>query len=308
MRTRHQRQGCLDTNLCRMVGVWETRNDIATDTPLVEVRGLNHVVTSNKRLRISPDIDVLAWMIERWRTTDPRDPLGKARFTYWDLATDLYRIKEPDGWCYDQIDWSIGRLLGIWVELRGWSGEEGRPVEEIATREHLLVRQEYRWKELKLRREDQAGMRGWTTMVQIAPWLRFAIEGGGCTYLNWSTLRALKRNATAKRLWVHLEAENYERSMGGKNETVIWLGAPALATLGVGGYRRHVDARRALQRAAKKVMKADPRYEIALARLGRGSWQLRAHKRPAREVEDRLKVTRLARASHAQAARDREAA
>ena len=52
-----------------------------------------------------------------------------------------------------------------------------------------------------------------------------------------------------------------QESFDGRQETAIGLGTPALESLGVAGYARRIDARRALGRAGAKIVSVDPAYE-----------------------------------------------
>lgn len=99
--------------------------------------------------------------------------------------------------------------------------------------------------------------------IEIGHWVARQVLAGRCTWLDLDLLRALGPGMAA-RLWAALEAWARwpARSFDGREETAIGLGEPALQSLGVGGYDRVRDARRALDRAGERLVAVDPAYEL----------------------------------------------
>jgi len=64
------------------------------------------------------------------------------------------------------------------------------------------------------------------------------------------------------------------RTLDGREECAIGLGEPALQSLGVAHYERLRDARRALDRAGKRLIKVDPAYELVRCGQRGGGWSL----------------------------------
>jgi hypothetical protein len=106
----------------------------------------------------------------------------------------------------------------------------------------------------------------------VAPWVAQAVRAGHFTWLNLATLRQL--GGIAARLWTYLEAETYKQTAHGLASTWIGLGRPALATLGADRYRRSRDARRALGRAAARIVEVEARYASVTIEPRPGGWAL----------------------------------
>jgi len=118
---------------------------------------------------------------------------------------------------------------------------------------------------LDLRTPRQWGaLKGSTSLkVEIGRWAAEQVVADRCTWLDLDLLRALG-NGLPARLWAALEAWGRwpQRSLDGREETVIGLGQPARQSLGVAEYERPRDARRALDRAGRALAGVDPAYEL----------------------------------------------
>jgi len=289
------RQVRAETNLARAPGLWAT-GPTQLELPL-EVRGLNGTVRASGQLSISIDLDVLAWICERWLTTPPLDPEGIARFTLYDLGTDLYGRK-PAGKENRLLRESLLRLWRVEVQFVGWNTVEGDPGDSM---DRLLYRIGSDGK-LAEAREDPAkvgALRGSTVSVKLADWLRDSLAEGHFTYLRWETLRQL--DGAAKRVWIYLAGERFKRTGPWRSAVAIGLGAPALASLGVDTYARHRDARRALNRAGRQIVEADARYESVVVERRPGGWSLIARRRAEGRRESE-RVRKLIAGSLAEAA------
>jgi len=119
--------------------------------------------------------------------------------------------------------------------------------------------------ELDLRRPAQwRALRGSASLrVEIGRWTAQQVVAGRTTWLDLDLLRALGTGLPA-RVWTTLEAWGRwpQRTMDAREECAIGLGEPARQSLGVAGYSRAIDARRALNQAGAKLVKLDPAYEL----------------------------------------------
>lgn len=84
-----RRQASLETNLCRK-GVWQT-GPLQLTLPLDGADTLGLLRTAGPPLSLL-DLDVFAWLVERWRE-DNRDPHGGVYFTFYELGWDLYEYR-----------------------------------------------------------------------------------------------------------------------------------------------------------------------------------------------------------------------
>ncbi len=64
-----------ETNLTRAPGLWTTGN-LQLELPL-DAPGLGVAIRANGRLNLTPDLDVLAWLAERWYSHRLPDASGK---------------------------------------------------------------------------------------------------------------------------------------------------------------------------------------------------------------------------------------
>ena len=248
-------------------------------------------VRASGRLKLSPDLDVLAWLSERLRTTG--DAEGWVRFTLYELGQAVYGDK-PTGKHRQLLRASIRRLVTLVVDLIGYDARAGRPDAKVATLDHLIDRVRSELDELDTAADPRTtgALRGSTFEAQFAPWLREQIGAGNVTYLNWRHLVQL--SGLAKRLWVLLESERYRRAAGGHPQTWLALGERLYGTLGM-NYAQPRQARAALARAGRTILEVDGRYvAIDLEHRGRGAWLLVATRQTDRE---RAAVARTVRAA-----------
>lgn len=265
-----------ETGLARAPGLWAT-GPVQLELPL-EVRGISGAIRSTGRLSLSPDLDVLAWICERWMTNPIPDHRGIVRFTVYDLALDLYG-KRPGGKNRRDLAESLRRLYRVEVSFTDHDAIDGQPMRGSQTLSRLLydVRAETALLDAGSDPARLGALRGSTVAVRLSDWLRDSLMGGHFTYLRWDILRQL--DGHAKRLWVYLAAERYKPIGDDLSATHVGLGGPALATLGLDGYARHRDARAALKRAGDRIVKADPRYQSVTVERRPGGYALVAIRR-----------------------------
>ena len=263
-------------------------------------------IRANGRLNVSPDLDVLSWLCERWHKTRlptgegklQADPERIAAFTIRDLALDLYA--DAGGRQRQLVRESLLRLFRVEITLDGYDSIRkltggtlaslDRIVERISSERGSLDA------DLRLTGPDldaaaMGALRGDTLRVQLSGWLCDQLLAGNVTYLDWRTLRQL--DGAAKRAYVYLEAESYKPIGNGLTATSIGLGKPALDALGVGHYSRHRDARRALDRAGRRIIEADDHYSTIRCEQRPGGYALVAERLDA----ERLRVRRETRQS-----------
>jgi len=272
------RQVRAETNLARAPGLWAT-GPVQLQLPF-EAQGVGQLVRASGRLRLTPDLDVLAWVAERWLSTPPLDPEGWSRFTLHDLASDLYR-SDPGRTERRHVRRSIERLMSCLVTVEGFDSETGRQGVAVATTSAPILVLISDLERVGPDARKVGSLRGSTFRVQLAPWLRAQLAAGGYTYLDWRVLREL--DGLAKRAWVYLQAERFKPTGEGRSATAIGLGAPALASLGADGYARHRDARTYLARAGERIAAVDDRFESVTVERRPGGWALVAVKLDAAE-------------------------
>jgi hypothetical protein len=286
-----------ETNLTRAPGLWAT-GQLQLELPL-DAPGLGVAIRANGRLNLTPDLDVLAWLCERWYTTRLPDRSGKVHphpegivaFTLTDLGFDLYGRK-PAGKENRTVREALLRLFRVEVSMTGYDAADGKAGASLASLTRLIHT-------ISSDRLDAAAadprklgaLRGDTFKVVLAPWLLKQYRAGNFTFLSWRILRQL--DGAAKRSWVFLEGQRFKPQGEGLLAYAVGLGQPALASLGVGEYARHRDARRALERAGKRIVEADDRFHSVTVERRPGGYALIA----VRLDKDRLKVRREARSS-----------
>ncbi len=245
-----------------------------------EARGIATLVRSSGRFKLTPDLDVLAWLSERWLSTPPLDLEGWARFTLFDLTSDLYRPRTPEHTDRKRIRASILRLMTTLVTVEGYDARRRERRDDardrIATTSAPILQLVSELERVGPDPRKTGALRGSTFSVQLAPWLRDQLAAGGYTYLDFAILRRL--DGLAKRLWVYLEAERFRAVGDGRQATSFGLGRPALATIGAGNYERLRAARAAINRAGRAIVNADSRYEAVSVERRPGGWSLVAVK------------------------------
>jgi hypothetical protein len=272
------RQLRAETNTLRAPGLWAT-GPVQLELPIA-AKGIAGPIRASGRLKLTPDLDVLAWVAERWLSTPPLDQEGVARFTLYDLGTDLYS-RRPNSRDRAALRASLRRLKRIEVELTGYCSISGESGSRLSSLDNLVDRITSELDDLGHDARRVGALRGSTFRVQLAPWLRAQLAAGGYTFLDFRTLRAL--DGLAKRVWVYLEAEHFKPTGRGRSATAVGLGAPALASLGADGYARHRDARVKLARAGERIAVVDARYESVSVERRPGGWALVAVKLEAAE-------------------------
>jgi len=183
------RQVRAETNLARAPGLWAT-GPVQLELPF-EAQGIGQLVKASGRLRLTPDLDVLAWVSERWLSTPPLDPDGWARFTLYDLAADLYR-REPGSTERRHVRRSVERLMRVLVTVNGFNAETGEQGTPVATTSAPILQLVSDLERVGPDARKVGSLRGSTFRVQLAPWLRAQLAAGGYTYLDFRILRELR--------------------------------------------------------------------------------------------------------------------
>ncbi len=285
------RQVRADTELCRAAGLWSV-GPMQLELPF-NARGTNGAVRASGRLKLTPDLDVFAWLCERWIATPPLDMEGIARFTLYDLGTDLYG-RRPNSRDREAIRASLRRLFGVQVAFTGYDTLDARPG-SFASLDRLIYTIVSDLDTLAGDPKAIGSIRGSSFRVQLAPWLRERLASGAFTYLDFATLRRL--DGLAKRVWVYLAAESYKPTGDGKKATWVGLGRPALASLGADTYTRHRAARAALAQAGARIMEMDTRYESVTVERRPGGWSLIAVRRATADAREHAQARAAIRAA-----------
>ena len=264
-----RRQASLETNLCRK-GIWHV-GPLQLALPLDGSDTLGLLRISGPPLTLF-DLDVFAWLTERWREGD-RDPKGRIRFTLYGLGQDLYGRK-PDGKERRLIRQSLLRLQEAIFELEGYSAQAaavGR-LESPTEAGRIRLLGSVRWSTERAERH----------LVYLDGFITEQLEAGHLTYLDWRILRSLE--GLSKRLWVYLESQTFKRSGIGEGAHALRLGPPMLQALGV--TTKHAPhARRLLVRAGERICTTDRSFVgIEMRRPERrgGTWTLVARRQLTR--------------------------
>ncbi len=266
-----RRQASLETNLCRK-GIWSS-GPAQLELPL-DAEDLLGLVRSSGRLKVSPDLEVLAWLTERWREQRPEERW--LHFTIYQVGKDLYGRK-PSGADVKGLRASLVRLKMVTVTLVGYDSRRGETRANVASLDNLVDRIVTELDDLGPDATPEAigGLRGSTFSVQLPTWLVSQLAAGSITYLDWAILRQL--DGLAKRLWVYLMAERYKPDRWGSEATWIKLGDRAFASLGM-NYSQDRQARAALKRAGASICATDPRFESVSVERRPGGWAVVAQR------------------------------
>ncbi len=259
----------METNLCRK-GLWATTGAVQLELPLDD-EDLLGLLRASGRLRVTPDVDVLAWLIESWRRT--REFEGWVRFTLHELGTDLYGF-DPGGKQNRSMRTSLRRLKDLTVDLVGYDPRRDEYKATVAAADNLIDRIVSELDDVGPDATKIGALRGYTFEVQLPLWLRRQIEAGNVTYLHLPTLRAL--DALAKRVWLYLEAERMRPAPHGTESCWVKLGDRAYTAFGM-GYKHERQARAALRRAGERIVEVDERYAEVTTKRVPGGWALSAH-------------------------------
>jgi hypothetical protein len=259
----------METNLCRK-GVWHVGPlQLALPIDGSDTLGLLRVAGPSLTLF---DLDVMAWLTERWREGD-RSPRGELHLTLYELGRDLYG-HEPSGKDHRTMHASLRRLQDVLFELEGYDARAahmGR-LESPTEKGRIRLVADLIW---SMSAEDKRERH----VVFLGPWLVKQLEAGYLTYLDWRILRGLE--GLSKRLWVYLESQTFKRSDIGEGAAALQLAPPMLQALGV--TTKHAPhARRLLARAGERITAADKSFvSFELRRPNRrgGTWTLVARRR-----------------------------
>jgi hypothetical protein len=217
------------------------------------------------------DLDVMAWLTERWREGD-RSPRGKVSLTLYELGRDLYG-HEPSGFDHRTMHSSLVRLQDTLFELEGYDARAahmGR-LESPSEQGRIRLVADLIWS------TAAAGSRG-RHVVFLGPWLVEQLDAGYLTYLDWRILRALE--GLSKRLWVYLESQTFKRSDIGEGAVALQLAPPMLQALGV-TTKHQPHARRLIARAGERIAAADKSFvgfELRRPYRRGGTWALVARR------------------------------
>ena len=272
-----RRQGSLETTLCRK-GLWAS-GPAQLSLPL-DSQDLLGLVRASGTLKLTPDLEILVWLTERWR--HDRDPDGWVPFTLYELGAAVYGRK-PNGNDRQRLRASLRRLVMVSVDITGWDPMTGELAPNVAAAGGRLID----WLRSDLDRlgpdpgaAELGALRGSTFQAQIPRWMRQQVAAGHVTYLDWGTLRAL--DGLAKRLWVYLQAERFKPTGQGEEETWIKLGDRAYTTLGM-NYGHERQARAAIKRAGAAICTVDTRYQSVTVERRPGGWAIVATRLRSRE-------------------------
>jgi hypothetical protein len=262
-----RRQVSLETNLCRK-GIWQVG-------PLQLILSLDDRDTLGV-LRVSGpplslfDLDAFAWLTERWRESE-RDGTGRVDFSLYDFGRDLYG-REPGGEERRIMRTSLGRLVDAQFHLEGYRAADAAMGKLDSPTEAGTIRllSGLRWS-VGSKRDRHVAYLGGFIVEQL--------RAGYLTYLDWRVLRSL--DGLAKRLWVYLESQTFQRSGVGEGAVRLWLAPPLLRALGMTD-KHAAQSRRTLMRAADRIAASDTSFAafelVAPAKRG-GTWSLHVRRR-----------------------------
>lgn len=269
-----KRSASLETNLTRK-GIYSDGHQ-QLELPL-DSEDLLGAVAITAPLRIF-DLDTLAWLTELWRRTRPAD--GALAFTLYEMGRDFYG-REPGGRERSHLRKSLWRLRRELVTLVGYDGIRRQSSHRLCSAENFLTG--FQWdpgldgRPCEWDPKQTGAMRATSFEVALAPWIIAQIEAGHVTYLDWPILRELR--GTAKRLWVYLQSEKYQRAAGiGRAQAYIMLGERAYTALGL-NHGRADHRRRAIAKAGREICAVDRSYEsiiVEISPVNRKVWRILA--------------------------------
>lgn len=137
-----------------------------------------------------------------------------------------------------------------------------------------------------------------TLEIVVEPWLAGCLRNQQAARIDLGYLQLLGRGLSG-RLWLYLEGENYRRCAdagdGEFGATYIDLAAPAMATLGLSGYKQRAAALRDLRNACGRITYLDAGYRrVQVVSVGRGRFRLIAERyTDARSRRSELRVDQL---------------
>jgi len=219
-----------------------------------------------------------------------RDDIRTVGTTVYQLADRVWA--DDGGKSYRLLRRSLFRLGQARITVRTVERDPDVAVETITEDwEPLLGKLSTSTARFELTTPRQWGaLKGSTSLqVEIGHWAARQVVTGRCTWLDLDLLRALGPGL-ASRVWATLEAWARwpHESFDGRQETAIGLGTPALESLGVAGYARRIDARRALDRAGAKIVSVDAAYEAVHCEK-RAGWCLVVRRRAGARTRGQLR-------------------
>lgn len=251
----------------------------------VRAAGLSSITVASGYLKITPDIDVLAWLCAEW-LEHPTDD-GLMRPSFYRMTEDLYG--NDSGKAYQLIDESLERLGRTTIEFEFYS----EPYTHEAFKSGGSIISYIK------RRKTNDGVYH-NPVIDLHLGLRTGIETTERVNLDWRLLRQFHgRQQLAKRLWCYLQAERWQRAgQTGIESTWVALGGRLYTTLGM-DYKEPRAAKRSLKLACETIKNVDLRYRAPEAQLSiepRGENDLLVAKRPTSsrwkkeeaQVRDRL--------------------
>lgn len=283
-------RGRMETNLCRSPA-WAAAGAPRAAEPVSAKSFLGEFAVSERLGGL--DLKVLAFVLERWEDTRPRDRPDMlhwpAEFTMYELCGALYNAA-PSGGRYDHMRRSLTRLFRVEIDLEGYDMGTGRANAKVASKGRILAEIHWLMDDIVWSKQPDrvGGLRGNTFRAILSPWLARQVAAGYVTYLDFSILRRL--NGVAERLWVYLQAESWSAPEE-VNEATRWLalGKDTYAILGM-RFARERAARAALVRAGDQIIEVDRSYKrIRVVQTKRG-WRLVA----TRSVNARRRAERAA--------------
>lgn len=262
----------METNLCRK-GVWHI-GPLQLALPIEGSDTLGLLRVSGPPLTLF-DLDVMAWLTERWREGD-RSPRGELQLTLYKLGRDLYG-HEPSGFDHKTMHGSLVRLQDTLFELEGYdagAAQMGR-LDSPTEKGRIRLIADLIWSNADHGGRDRH-------LVFLGPWLVKQLEAGYLTYLDWRVLRSLE--GLAKRLWVYLESQSFKRSDIGEGAVALQLAPPLFQALGV-TTKHGPHVRRLITRAGARIAAADRSFvgfEMRRPYRRGGTWTLVARRQLTR--------------------------
>jgi hypothetical protein len=284
--------------------VWEPTTDREPNAEAFVARCLLDAGWVGARRRLSM-FDLRTWAAlcgllhaQHLRAAEEHDPdLGHAdsrtvETTAYQLA-DLVMGRDALGGDHRRrLRQSLARLQGAIVTVRSVEADDALAAERMIEGWVPLIGEVWAaTTRLDLTEAREWGaLKGTTSLrVEIGRWAAEQVIAQRCTWLDLDVLRALGPGLPA-RVWACMEAWARwpQRSLDGFEETAIGLGEPARESLGVARYPRPYDARRALDRAGKRIVAVDPAYELVRCEK-RAGWCLVVRRRAGGRVRGELR-------------------
>lgn len=272
--TRERRRDALESSVCRRGIASVSASNAQLQLP-VDGHDLLGLLRTSGRVTMF-DLEVLAWITERWVHRSPPSEAELTRdqewttFTLYEMGRDLYS-REPGGKERRLIRSAFRRLTGLELDVIGYDARR-RVFRATAGVGRLLRNIQSDYDDLGEDPEPGAigALRGSTFEARLDDWMIDSLRQGNITYLRSSVLREL--SALAKRLWILLEAEAGQDA-GAVRECALILDERVYTTLGM-SYGVERQARAAVKRAIGQIATVDPRYsQLALEKQG-GVWSI----------------------------------